>query len=407
MKKWSRALWASILTLGIGLGGAESAFADNAPGVTQNSIKIGLFAPLSGPNKAYGFDPLNAAKMWYNKINADGGIYGRKIDYIVQDTSCNANDLVAAVKKLVEQDHVFILNGGSCSSAIVAAKDYVVRNQVPLLMLNASGDGVLYPPVKEIYGAFSISQHAIGGSIVDFAVKHFHAKKIGYINHDDAYGAWNLQSASYTAQKEGATLDVESINPNINDVTAPMLKIKAENPDVLILVTYARPAELIIKEARELGFNKPIILAVTGIADLKQLVQNVGGPAALQNFYIQDVLIAPAGSPKLQWVYDMYKKAYPKLAAQPGYPQPFMPYGLPSAMAVVHALQDAGPNPTRAKFLDALSHMHLDTGIMAGPINFSPENHVAQKSSIYLKFNGVTSELIPGSYTDPWTYGDK
>ena len=71
-----------------------------------------------------------------------------------------------------------------------------------------------------------------------------------------------------------------------------MLKIRAANPDALILTTYARPAALIIRKAKELGFNKPIILTVTGTADLTQLVENVGGSEALQNFYIQDVLKA-------------------------------------------------------------------------------------------------------------------
>ena len=397
----------AAVAIGMTAGFAGAAYADDAPGVTKDSIKIGLFAPISGPNKAYGFDPLNAAKMWYDKINAEGGVNGRKIDYVVEDTRCNANDLVAAVKKLVEQDHVFILNGGSCSSATVAAKDYVVRNNIPMVMLNASGDGALYPPVKQIYGAFSISQHAVGGSVVEFSVQHFKARKIGYINHDDAYGSWNIEAAKYMAKKDGATLDVQSVSPTISDVTAPMLKIKAANPDALVLTTYARPAALIVKKAHELGFNKPIILAVTGTANLGQMAENVGGKAALQNFYTQEVLAGAPGSEKLQWVYDMYKKAYPKLAAQPDYPQPYMPYGLPPAMAVVRALKEAGQNPTRDKFLDALSHMKFDSKVMAGPIEFSPQDHAAQESTIYLKFDGKTSTLIPGVYTNAWHYGDK
>src|SRR3546814_2542318 len=72
-----------------------------------------------------------------------------------------------------------MLNGGSCSSAVVAAREYVERAKVPFIMLNASGDGALYPPSKYIYGAFSISQYAVGGSMVEFAVDHLKAKKIG------------------------------------------------------------------------------------------------------------------------------------------------------------------------------------------------------------------------------------
>ncbi|KAG1541207.1 hypothetical protein G6F50_014262 [Rhizopus delemar] len=150
-------------------------------------------------------------------------------------------------------------------------------------MLNASGDGALYPPSKYIYGAFSISQHAVGGSMVQFASEHLKARKIGYINHDDAYGGWNLEAAQAQAKQLGDLgLQVQSVNPNITDVTAPMLKIRAGNPDVLLLTTYARPAALIIKKAQELGWNKPIVLAVNGTADLKQLVENVGNKDAFK-----------------------------------------------------------------------------------------------------------------------------
>ena len=145
-KKVARTL-ASWLTPALlaGIAAISPAKADE-PGLTDKTIKIGMFAPLSGPNAAYGFDVANAAKMYYDKINKEGGINGRKIEYVLEDDRCNANDLVAAVKKLVEQDQVFLLNGGSCSAATVAAKDYVVRNKTPMVMLNASGDGALYPP---------------------------------------------------------------------------------------------------------------------------------------------------------------------------------------------------------------------------------------------------------------------
>jgi branched-chain amino acid transport system substrate-binding protein len=299
---------------------------------------------------SYGFDVMNAARMYYDKINAEGGIHGRKIELVVQDDRCNANDLVAAVKKLVEQDQVFMLNGGSCSAAAVAGKDYVVRSGVPWMMLNASADGALYPPQPNIFGAFSISQRAMGGSIVEFAAKHLNAKKIGYINHDDAYGAWNLEAAQFQAKDNKVELVTESVNPNISDVTAPMLKMRAANVDVLLIATYARPAQLILKKSYELGFTKPQVLAVNAIANVQQLVENVGGKDAFKNVYIEEVLADKPGSEKLKWVYDMYKTSYPDLASKPDHPQVYMPYGIPSAMAVVKALKDAGPELTQASW---------------------------------------------------------
>ena len=387
---------------------SAGALAQTEPGLSKDTIRIGMFAPLSGSGMAYGFDVANAAKMYYDKINKEGGIHGRKIEVVLEDDRCNANDLVAAAKKLVEQEKVFLLNGGSCSSAVVAAQEYIERSKIPFVMLNASGDGMLYPPSHYIYGAFSITQRAVGGSMVSFATNLLKAKKIAYINHDDAYGSWNLEAAQFMIkQTPGLDLSAQSISPAITDVTAPMLKLKAANPDVLLLTTYARPTALVIKKAYELGFNKPIVLAVNGIADLKQLVENVGTKEAFKNVYIQEVLADEAGSPKLKWVYDMYKQAYPELASKPGHPQTYMPYGLPPAMAIVKALQAAGPNLTREKFLSEMEKLNFDTGVMAGPIKFSPLNHAAQESAIYMKFDGVKTTRIPGSYASLWKYQKK
>ena len=374
------------------------------PGLTSTTIKIGMFGPLSGPSMAYGFDVMNAARMYFDKINKEGGIHGRKLEVVLQDDRCNANDLVAAVKKLVEQDQVFILNGGSCSAAVVAGKDYVVRSGVPWFMLNASGDGALYPPQPNIFGAFSISQRAMGGSVVEFATKQLAGKKIGYFNHDDAYGAWNLEAAQFQAKDNKVDLVVESVSPTIADVTAPMLKLRAANLDVLVIATYARPAQLIIKKAHEMGFNKPIVIAVNAIANLQQLVENVGGKDAFKQVYIEEVLADKPGGEKLKWVYDMYKASYPDLASKPDHPQVYMPYGIPSAMAVVKALQDAGPEPTRAKVIEAAKKLNFNSGVMAGPIAFGENERAAQKASIFIKFDGENMSTVPGVFASRWKY---
>jgi len=76
----------------------SAVWAQSEPGLTDKTIKIGVFAPLSGNAMAYGFDVLNAAKMYYDKVNKEGGVHGRKIELVIEDDRCSANDLLAAVK---------------------------------------------------------------------------------------------------------------------------------------------------------------------------------------------------------------------------------------------------------------------------------------------------------------------
>src|SRR5690242_2693928 len=83
-------LLASALTLSI-TGPVRAA----DPGITDNEITIGLFAPMSGQLAAFGLDALQAAKMWYEEINKKGGIHGRKIKVIAEDDKCVPNEAVA------------------------------------------------------------------------------------------------------------------------------------------------------------------------------------------------------------------------------------------------------------------------------------------------------------------------
>ncbi len=397
--------WLSLLAVSfLAVAGATQVHAQTDPGVTPTTIKIGLFGPLSGPNMPYGFDGLKAAQMWYDKINKEGGINGRKIELAIEDDRCAPDSVVAAVKKLVEQDQVFMLHGGSCSAAVMPAKEYVVRNKIPWVTLNASADGAIYPPTGYIFSGTSLTMHAAGGSVIDFATSYLKAKKIGFINHDDSFGSWNREAADFVAQEKKVELIAQSIEPTITDVTAPLLKVLAGNPDVLVIMTYARPATLIVKKAYELGFDKPIILTQTGSANLEELVQNVGAKDAFKNFYNQDILADVMGGPKIKWVYDMYKQNYPDLAAQPDHPNAFMPYGMVSAMEVVNALKAAGPDLTREKVLAAMSTLKFDTGILGGPIEFRPNDPAGNRRTTYEKFDGVTHQMLPGAYENTWVY---
>ena len=101
------------------------------------------------------------------------------------------------------------------------------------------------------------------------------------------------------------------------------------------------------------------------------------------------------------------KAAYPDLAAKPDHPQTYMPYGIPPAMSLVKALQDAGPNPTREKVLAALKTQDFDSGVMAGRMQFGPEQRAANRSTIFIKYDGNTMTPLPGVFTSRWTYQAK
>jgi branched-chain amino acid transport system substrate-binding protein len=390
------------------------------PGITKDSIKIGWFCPLSGPFQSYGVDPWRAAKMWYDKVNKEGGIHGRKLEVVAEDDKCMGTDLVAAVKKLVTKEEVFILHGGCCSSAIVSAEEYIERVKVPLVMVLASGDQSLYPPRKYIFGGFSITQHGEGGSMIDFVTKYLKAKRIAWIIHNDAYGSWSLEGAEYQLKKlyPGMTLaTVERVERDMTDATAVALKVKNANPDVVCILTYDRPSVLIIKALYDIGVKCAIVLGSNGNSNMVNTVKAVGVKEAFANFYCEDMTAhEPGGRIGRDWARKMYGEYYPEMAKLPEFPTSYMFSGLASTMVVTKALQDAGPNPTREKFIKALENMgeYDPRGLVACPYELSPDNHAALVCELHFKIEvinpleGTYKEIpIPGVFKSLWKYEEK
>ena len=365
------------------------------PGITSNEITIGLFAPMSGPLTAFGLDALQAAKMWYEETNKNGGIHGRKIKVVIEDDKCNPNEAVAVVKKLITVDKVFFVHGGSCTAAAVAAQEFVTREKVPHVMLNASGDGAVIPATRYVFGAFAGTQRTVGATLAEFAVKELKAKKIAVIAHDDEYGVANTATLKAVATALGAqVVATEMISPRITDVTAPLLNVRAANADVIVSTAYPGPAVLIAQKYGEFGMMKtPLAQAIQGIPVPSAFAKNVGNDAALANFYYGSPLNDLTDGPKQQKWIAMYKQYYPDRT-----PSGFMAYGLPSAMAVTRALEKAGKDLTRETFIDALETVEFETGVIAAPVAFGKSRRDGSRGSLFVKFDGKTHTLMPGVY---------
>jgi branched-chain amino acid transport system substrate-binding protein len=384
-----------LLATAVSLGLATSAARAADPGITDNEITIGLFAPMSGQLAAFGLDALQAAKMWYEEVNKKGGIHGRKIKVLIEDDKCNPNEVVAVVKKFITVDKTFIVHGGSCTAAAVAAQEFVTREKVPHVMLNASGDSAVIPPTRYVFGAFGGTQRTVGATLAEFAVKELKGKRIALVAHDDEYGKANAATIRVVAARLGAeVVAAEMISPRVTDVTAPMLNIRAANPDVIVSTAYPGPAVLIAQKYGEYGLTKiPFAQAVQGIPVPEGFAKNVGNDAALTNFYYGSPLNDLTNGPKQQKWISLYKQHYPDRT-----PSAFMTYGLPSAMAVTRALEKAGRNVTRESFIDALETVDFDSEVVAGPIAFAKDRRDGHRASIFVKFDGKSHKLMPGVY---------
>ena len=366
------------------------------PGVTDKEIVIGLFAPLSGPLVSYGIDPLNAAKMIYEDVNSKGGINGRKIRLVIEDDKCTGNDLLGVAKKLITVDNVFILHGGSCTAAIAAAQEYIQREKVPFVMLNAAGDNAVFPPTRYMFGSFQGTQRVYGSALSEFAIKSLKAKRIAIIVHDDDYGKANLAAAKAVITRLGGEVVAEEkIPPNISDITAPVLNLRASKPDAILSGAYPAPAVLLAQKYGEFGMtNIPLLQSTQGMPTPAVYAKNVGNPDALKNLYHTWSFTDIAKEDVRERMLAMYKKSNPD--REPG---PFMVTGVPSALAVIDTLQRLGRDLTREKFVDAMEKLNLNSDLMTGPLQFSATRRDALRTVEVVKFDGKTQIVMPDYYT--------
>jgi branched-chain amino acid transport system substrate-binding protein len=374
-------------------------------GVTATEIVIGMHNPLSGQLAAFGYDPLHAAKMWFDQVNAKGGIHGRKIRTIVEDDKCVPNDAVAIVKKFITVDKVFLINGGACTAAAVAVQAEVEREKVPFVMINAAGDGALFPPTRYMFGGPGGTQKSVGATLGEFAVSGLKGKRIALLVDDNDFGTSNSTAARGAIERLGGqVVALERVGLRLTDLTAPVLNVRQSNPDVVLSTLYPQTAVLAAQKRLEYGLtSKPWVQAVQGIPLPELFAKNVGDQAAMKDFYYSSPLNDLTTGPKQQPWIEQYKKAYPDRTTVGA----FMAYGLPHAMAITRALEAAGKDLTREKFVDAMEKTNFESGIVAGPTVFTKERRDSYRSSIFIKFDGKTEQLIPGVYTWNGTDGEK
>tara|TARA_Y100000815_G_scaffold266665_1_gene285126 strand:- start:6364 stop:7596 length:1233 start_codon:yes stop_codon:yes gene_type:complete len=395
----------------VSMGLAASALGQTTTGVTDDEIVIGMFAPLSGPLAAYGTDPINAARAYFDDINTKGGIHGRTLHYLVEDDKCTPAAANTVVRKFITVEKVFLLLGGSCSGSTVSIQELVNQEKVPHFMLNASGDAGVYPPTTYQFGSAPGTQRATLAAVMMYAIEGLGAKSVGVLGPNDAMGTSALEMITAMAEKYDIKVVANEIVPNnATDVTVPVLNVHSANPDVIILTTYAPPTTLVMKKLTEFGLlDKPVISAIQGVSNTEAFVASLdGNTAGLGKFYYAHPLVAESmDDPALKPWKDLMVKYYPDR------PEPGIvgAYGFPHAMAIVDALERAGPDLTREAFMEAIDQTNLETGVMATPTIFAPGRRDSNRGQIIVKFDGSTVTRVGGPYTwdaliDPAVFGD-
>ena len=139
---WGIAAWAALALT------TSAAWAED--GVSKDTIRIGMFGPITGSYSAHRV-VYDGAQAIYKQVNDAGGIYGRKIEVQFEDDGCDISKGRAAVKRLISREDVFLLHGGVCSASTFAIRSEAIDNQVPFMVMAATMDKITDPASKWVF----------------------------------------------------------------------------------------------------------------------------------------------------------------------------------------------------------------------------------------------------------------
>ena len=319
---------------------ATPARAQSVPGVTKDQINIGSFGSLTGPTYLYGKLTMNGVDAVFARVNAAGGINGRKLVLTREDDRCDPATAIAAVKKLVFSEKVFAIIGGGCSNATLGARPEIIKDEIPTLVFASVADAITEPVNKYIYTTM-VTASIESRAQLDYALAHG-AKRIAVVAQHDAWGQSRYKPLMAAMKKDNITpvVDLE-MTVDDNDATVQALKIAQAKADAVIMVVYAKPGAVLVRSLNKLGQN-PMLVGQTGIADPVAFTKQVDIPGATDKFVTPSAVRYTASSPEVKDWTTQVKKMFPNDDLSV-----FNLMGIGAGEVLVAALKKAGPDLTR------------------------------------------------------------
>src|SRR5947208_8650914 len=345
-------------------------------GITDAEIALGTHQDLSGPIKGWGVAVANGMKMAAEEINAAGGVQGRKIKLIIEDSGYDPKRAVLASQKMVERDKVFAMVGPMGSPTVLAAQDILFDAGVlQLFPLTAAQFTFKFDPAKpqERLKFNNLLPYVESTrAAVKYMVDLKHPKRPCIMHQDDEYGknvldgftsqlaAMHIEPGTVTTYKRGAS-----------DFSAQVARMKSDGCDLVVLGTVIRETIGAMAEAKKLGWNVDFLGATpTNVMEVpalgKDVVEGLYAAAALQIPY-EDT----AQGKVKEWLVK-----YKKMFGTDANAQAIIGYNAIETFAFYANL--AGKDLTGQKFLEALeSGKEFQDIFGSPPVKFSKDNHLA------------------------------
>jgi branched-chain amino acid transport system substrate-binding protein len=325
-------------------------------GISKDEITLGSIQDLSGPLAGFGKQARLGMMLAVDEINEQGGINGRKIKLIVEDSGYDPKKAVLAAQKLVNQDKIFMMVGHIGTAQNMAAMPVQFeKNVINFFPITAARE--MYEPFHKLKYSFAATYYDQMRNAVPKLVKEKGAKKVCTIYQDDDFGlevlrggeaglkTLNMEFAEKTSYKRGAT-----------DFSSQVTKMQASGCDMVVLGTIIRETIGTIGTARKLGYN-PVFLGSS--ASYTDLIHKIGGKA-MDGLYATMTVQNPYTDEQSQPIRFWANKYKTKFTDDPTV---FSVYGYTIVNTFANAATKAGKNLSTESFIKVMDTMTIQPDI--------------------------------------------
>ena len=349
----------TLLTVTLAAYAAAPVFAQ-PQGVSKNEIVIGTIQDLSGPIAGFGKQARLGMLLRVDELNEQGGINGRKIKLLVEDSAYDPKKAVLAAQKLVNQDKIFAMVGHIGTAQNMAAMPVQFeKNIVNFFPITAARE--MYEPFHRLKYSFAATYFDQMRLVLPKLVKEKSAKKVCTIYQDDDFGLEVLRGAEAGLKSIGMELvEKTSFKRGATDFSSQVARMKSGGCDFVVLGTIIRETIGTIGESRKTGFN-PVFMGSS--ACYIDLIHKLGGKA-MDGLYAahgaQQPYLDDAAQPIRFWATKFKTKFNED-------PNVSTVYGYQIIDAFARAAGKAGTNLTTETLIKAMDSMTIPSDIFGSP----------------------------------------
>lgn len=340
------------------------------------TIKIGGMAPLTGALAIYGVTTTNGAELAVKEINENGGVLGKKIEYVMLDTKGDSTEAVMAYNKLVDEKVAGII-GEVTSKPTLAVAEVAVQDNMPLITPTGTQVDITEAGPNVFRVCFT---NPYQGKVLAITSK----ERLGadtvavMLNNSSDYSDGIAKAFIEESEKLGMrVMGVEGYSDGDKDFRPQLTKLAAMNPDVILIPEYYEQAALIATQAREVGV-KSIFVGSDGWDGIAKTLDK-SSYAAIENSYFTNHFSMEDQSEKIQNFLKDYREAYKED------PSAFSALGYDAVYMMKSAIEKAGTTD-KQKVVNALKGIEYDG--VTGYLTFDDHNNPVKAVTVLKIENG-------------------